>query len=372
MSQNKTKTYINIAAIKLNKISLLNQSKFKMLANNRFRESSNINNINIIQNENVEKINPLAKKNKIIKKHNILKQIDFNVNSSKTNMHKKNDNSNDDLSLTNNRLTSPRNIFKNKKVHLPILIYNNYNILLQNTNNKRNNNNRINLQKNVNIKNSTSFFFNSFFAKNNLFNKSKILKPNYTDKEIQTNEDFKTLNNESKNNLNKNNKNFIYKINIKSQRNLNEKKEEESSDDLDYKKEIEKIITNKPDIKNISQLTAMVNNKKLNENKYNNYVLLKSLYKIKNFKNAKFYKTEQNMKMTPIKSKEIDQKYFNKIKINQNKNNLSQNRHRLINFKKYQKKIAPKTYIYNLLNLSYESKNRKQNSKRSMSVISGS
>ena len=31
---------------------------------------------------------------------------------------------------------------------------------------------------------------------------------------------------------------------------------------------------------------------------------------------------------------------------------------RLFNFKKYQRKVIPKTYIYNLLNASYESKNQ--------------
>ena len=347
MSQ--ARTYINIASFKLNRISLLNQSTFNPFLNDA------VNKHNIFQNENIEKINPLTKKNKIIKKHNILKKIDFNVNTIKTNLLKKNNNTANDLSLINNKNFSPRNFFKNKKINLPILIYNKNNKLLQNSkNNKKNNTNRINLQKNIHMKNSTSFSFNSLNQRNNkndANNSLKILKPSFTDKEIQTSDDLRSIFNE-----NKENKSIRYKINIK--RNSNEKNEEDSSDDFDYKKEIEKILKNKPNMKNIPGIkNIFYNTKKIKINKYNNYVLLKSFYKIKNFKNDKFYKTEQNMKISPIKNKLVEASLFNKININQRKRNISQRQEqRLVNFKKYQRKVIPKTYIYNLLNLSYESK----------------
>ena len=347
MSQ--ARTYINIASFKLNRISLLNQSTFNPFLNDA------VNKHNIFQNENIEKINPLTKKNKIIKKHNILKKIDFNVNTIKTNLLKKNNNTANDLSLINNKNFSPRKFFKNKKINLPILIYNKNNKLLQNSkNNKKNNTNRINLQKNMHMKNSTSFSFNSLNQRNNkndANNSLKILKPSFTDKEIQTSDDLRSIFNE-----NKENKSIRYKINIK--RNSNEKNEEDSSDDFDYKKEIEKILKNKPNMKNIPGIkNIFYNTKKIKINKYNNYVLLKSLYKIKNFKNDKFYKTEQNMKTSPIKNKIVEAGLFNKININQRKRNISQRQEqRLVNFKKYQRKVIPKSYIYNLLNLSYESK----------------
>ena len=331
MSQTKARTYINIASFKLNRISLLNQSKFNPSLNDANNKNSNIS---IHQNENIGKINPLTKKDKIIKKHNILKKIDFNLNTIKTSLLKKSSNTANDLSIINNKVVSPINFFRNKKVNLPILIYNNYNKILQNSkNNKKSNTNRINLQKNIHMKNSTSFSFNSFNQRNNKNDSFKILKPSFTDKEIQTSDDLRSI--------------------------FNEKNGEDSSDDFDYKKEIEKILKNKPDMKNIPGIkNIFYNTKKIKINKYNNYILLKSLYKIKNFKND-FYKTEQNMKMAPIKNKLLETNLFNKININQRKKNMSQGQQqRLVNFKKYQRKVIPKTYIYNLLNASYESKNQ--------------
>ena len=338
----------------MNRISLLKQSKFNPSINDANNKNSNIS---IYHNENIGKINPLTKKNKIIKKHNILKKIDFNLNTIKTSLLKKSSNTANDLSIINHKVVSPINFFKNKKVNLPILIYNNYNKILQNSkNNKKSNSTRINLQKNLKRKNSTSFSFNSFNQRNNKNDSLKVLKPSFTDKEIQTSDDLRAIFNEK--NGKKENANNRYKINIK--KDSNEKNGEDSSDDFDYKKEIEKILKNKPDMKNIPGIkNIFYNTKKIKINKYNNYILLKSLYKLKNFKNDNFYKTEQNMKMIPIKNKLIETNLFSKININQRKKNMSQRQQeRLVNFKKYQRKVIPKTYIYNLLNFSYESKNQ--------------
>ena len=352
--KNNIRTYINIADFKLNRISLLNQSKFSPSLNNVFANK----NIDIVPDENYHKINPLAKKHKIVKKHNILKKIDFNINSYKTKLVKKNDNSNDDLSLVNVKENSPMNIFENKKLHLPILIYNNnnnYSKFLQNTRNFKNNRNRLNLQKNRSIKNTSSLSLNSFIQKNVMNNSnhiinniSKISKPNKTDKEIQTSDDLRTLNEEQKLGMNPNS---LYKLNFKNKYHSKEMNDDDSSDNFEYKKEIEKILTNKPVMKNIGDFNIMMeNNRKMNQSKYNNYIRLKSLYKVKSFK-KNFNKTEHNAKIMSIRPKNIDKNLFNKIFISHNNKNYSQRQKQFDGIKNYGRKIIPKAYIYNLLNL---------------------
>ena len=370
MSQNKSRTYINIASFKLNRISLFNQSGFNPFLH---KEKKTKNYINLFKQENnIQKINPLTKKNKIIKRHNILKKIDFYINDNKTYIEKNNNNSSKDLSLINSKPPSQRN-----NIHLPFLVYNNNYRLLQNEKRNRNNYSQpINLYKNYNLKNSYSYISNSVFSQNNLFNSNyqqnesnKNLKPNYTDKEIQTCDESqinsilsdKNRINISKINLN-NNK--IYKINLKSKITSNEKMEDDSNDDNDYKKEIEKIMSNKSrsHIRNLQEINKFIfhnnknNIKKIDPNEYKNFVLLKNLYKIKNFKSEKLFKTEQNIIMQDIKLKKLDKNFFNKINISKIQKNLRQGEQRLINFKRSQKIILPKTYIYNLLNQNYESK----------------
>jgi hypothetical protein len=98
-------------------------------------------------------------------------------------------------------------------------------------------------------------------------------------------------------------------------------------------------------------------------NKNSNYILLESLYNIKNYQNDKFYETD-NINRISFKNKIIDKNLFNKINIEPRKNNLSQKKSRLLNIKYKHNKIIPKTtYIYNLANQSTESK--LQNSRNS-------
>jgi len=391
MSQNKIRTYINIASFKLNRISLLNQSKFNPLMYKMLNiGNKNPKNYNLIKLENNHKINPLAKKHKIIKKHNILKQIDFYMTTNKVNSTKHNNNNiSNELNIINNKNTniSPKNYFQNKKNNLPILMFNNYNKLFQNSKifvKKNSNSNRINLYKNTIMKNSTSFTFKSFSSQSNLIQNnnnniavetSKVLKPNYTDKEIQTNDALISLNKENENNKthgiskinNDSQINQRYKINIKSKRNFNEKSDDDS-EESDYKKEIERIMTNRYDIRNLKDFSDYIlnnNNKNIdmNKNKNNNYILLESLYNIKNYQNDKFYETD-NINRISFKNKIIDKNLFNKINIEPRKNNLSQKKSRLLNIKYKHNKIIPKTtYIYNLANQSTESK--LQNSRNS-------
>ena len=379
MSQSKVRSYINIASFKLNRISLLNQSQFNPLLYSIYKIN---NKMNLLQQER-NKINPLTRKNKIIKKHNILKKIDFNINSNQANQQKHNNIYTNKSSLLNNKsrlIKSPYEHRASNNIHLPILAYNN-NLMILNSN-KNNDNSFRKLYQNNNMKNSNSFTFNSILSKNHFPNSSKnnnlpnlnditrndtikSFRPNYTNKEIQTSEELISLEYQH-NNKNENNKsrNKAYKIVIKSKLNSNEKNDEDSSDDFDYKKEIEKIITtkSKSNIKNLKGINDYYpnNNSKTRNKNDTNYISLRSLYKIKSFKNDKsdiFHQTEQEMKLTPLRNKKIDKNFINKIKFIQS-NNFNLRHHKLTKINKQERKSLPKYAIYKLLNKSYETKNQ--------------
>ena len=379
MSQSKVRSYINIASFKLNRISLLNQSQFNPLLYSIYKIN---NKMNLLQQER-NKINPLTRKNKIIKKHNILKKIDFNINSNQAYQQKNNNIYTNKSILLNNRsrlIKSPYEHRATNNIHLPILAYNN-NLMILNSN-KNNDNSFRKLYQNNNMKNSNSFTFNSILSKNHFPNSSKnnnlpnlnditrndtikSFRPNFTNKEIQTSEELISLEYQH-NNKNENNKsrNKAYKIVIKSKLNSNEKNDEDSSDDFDYKKEIEKIITteSKSNIKNLKGINDYYpnNNSKTRNKNDTNYISLRSLYKIKSFKNDKsdiFHQTEQEMKLTPLRNKKIDKNFINKIKFIQS-NNLNLRHHKLTKINKQERKSLPKYAIYKLLNKSYETKNQ--------------
>ena len=379
MSQSKVRSYINIASFKLNRISLLNQSQFNPLLYSIYKIN---NKMNLLQQER-NKINPLTRKNKIIKKHNILKKIDFNINSNQAYQQKNNNIYTNKSILLNNRsrlIKSPYEHRATNNIHLPILAYNN-NLMILNSN-KNNDNSFRKLYQNNNMKNSNSFTFNSILSKNHFPNSSKnnnlpnlnditrndtikSFRPNFTNKEIQTSEELISLEYQH-NNKNENNKsrNKAYKIVIKSKLNSNEKNDEDSSDDFDYKKEIEKIITtkSKSNIKNLKGINDYYpnNNSKTRNKNDTNYISLRSLYKIKSFKNDKsdiFHQTEQEMKLTPLRNKKIDKNFINKIKFIQS-NNFNLRHHKLTKINKQERKSLPKYAIYKLLNKSYETKNQ--------------
>jgi len=379
MSQSKVRSYINIASFKLNRISLLNQSQFNPLLYSIYKIN---NKMNLLQQER-NKINPLTRKNKIIKKHNILKKIDFNINSNQAYQQKNNNIYTNKSILLNNRsrlIKSPYEHRATNNIHLPILAYNN-NLMILNSN-KNNDNSFRKLYQNNNMKNSNSFTFNSILSKNHFPNSSKnnnlpnlnditrndtikSFRPNFTNKEVQTSEELISLEYQH-NNKNENNKsrNKAYKIVIKSKFNHNEKNDEDSSDDFDYKKEIEKIITtkSKSNIKNLKGINDYYtnNNSKTRNKNDTNYISLRSLYKIKSFKNDKsdiFHQTEQEMKLTPLRNKKIDKNFINKIKFIQS-NNFNLRHHKLTKINKQERKSLPKYAIYKLLNKSYEIKNQ--------------
>ena len=379
MSQSKVRSYINIASFKLNRISLLNQSQFNPLLYSIYKIN---NEMNLLQQER-NKINPLTRKNKIIKKHNILKKIDFNINSNQAYQQKNNNIYTNKSILLNNRsrlIKSPYEHRATNNIHLPILAYNN-NLMILNSN-KNNDNSFRKLYQNNNMKNSNSFTFNSILSKNHFPNSSKnnnlpnlnditrndtikSFRPNFTNKEIQTSEELISLEYQH-NNKNENNKsrNKAYKIVIKSKFNHNEKNDEDSSDDFDYKKEIEKIITtkSKSNIKNLKGINDYYtnNNSKTRNTNDTNYISLRSLFKIKNFRNDKtdiFHQTEQEVKLIPLRNKKIDKNFINKINFIQ-RNNLNLRHHKLTKINKQERKSLPKYAIYKLLNKSYETKNQ--------------
>ena len=379
MSQSKVRSYINIASFKLNRISLLNQSQFNPLLYSIYKIN---NKMNLLQQER-NKINPLTRKNKIIKKHNILKKIDFNINSNQAYQQKNNNIYTNKSILLNNRsrlIKSPYEHRATNNIHLPILAYNN-NLMILNSN-KNNDNSFRKLYQNNNMKNSNSFTFNSILSKNHFPNSSKnnnlpnlnditrndtikSFRPNFTNKEIQTSEELISLEYQH-NNKNENNKsrNKAYKIVIKSKFNHNEKNDEDSSDDFDYKKEIEKIITtkSKSNIKNLKGINDYYtnNNSKTRNTNDTNYISLRSLFKIKNFRNDKtdiFHQTEQEVKLIPLRNKKIDKNFINKINFIQ-RNNLNLRHHKLTKINKQERKSLPKYAIYKLLNKSYETKNQ--------------
>ena len=379
MSQSKVRSYINIASFKLNRISLLNQSQFNPLLYSIYKIN---NKMNLLQQER-NKINPLTRKNKIIKKHNILKKIDFNINSNQANQQKHNNIYTNKSSLLNNKsrlIKSPYEHRASNNIHLPILAYNN-NLMILNSN-KNNDNSFRKQNQNNNMKNSNSFTFNSILSKNNFPNSSKnnnlpyfnnitrndtikSFRPNFTNKEIQTSEELISLEYQ-RNNKNENNKsrNKAYKIVIKSKLNSNEKNDEDSSDDFDYKKEIEKIITtkSKSNIKNLKGINDYYtnNNSKTRNTNDTNYISLRSLFKIKNFRNDKtdiFHQTEQEVKLIPLRNKKIDKNFINKINFIQ-RNNLNLRHHKLTKINKQERKSLPKYAINKLLNKSYETKNQ--------------
>ena len=365
MSQSKIRSYINFASFKLNRISLLNQSQFNPLFHNIFKIH---NKMNLFKQEK-KKMNLLTRKNKIIKKHNILKKIDFYINTNQANH------------IFPKAILEP---MTNNKMFLPKLAYNNNRIFHYS---KKNINDYSNtkLYQNSNMKNSNSFSFHSIFSKYNYFNKNinniasyndgsdsaKSFKPNFTDKEIQTSDDLRNFNNEYNsnninniNNSNSNLENKTYKI-IKSKLNFIEKNENDSSDDFDYKKDLEKIITtkSKSNFKNLKKIDNYSSNNNSNNTKKNktNYILLKNLYKIKNFKNEKkdiLHQTKQNTKLVAFKNKKIDKSLMDKFNIIPRLNNISLRRENLIRLNKYPKKVLPKDTIYNLINQSFESKNQ--------------
>ena len=331
MSQTKKRNfYINIGSFKLNRISLLKQSGFNILLkklyipqrkldifkesliNNKgekpfdiyFTPIQNIN-TNIKLKGNNYKTNPLSEKNKIIKRHNILKKIDFNTNSLKNNLDR---NNKLELYLYNNSNNNNYNNIYNTRTNLTINKLNNEVLnlpFLTNTNreqNKISKKTNIQLYKNINTSSSYNDFLpidisspsvkqlNNIKKYDNIFTNEKIkntyvdilkkLKPNCSNKEIQTN--ISNINKKENNE-----KKIIHNKDLNS----NDFSDETSSNDIDDIKEIENIISKS----NLKKYNKNINNYQsdnyykndtdinksqniLKNKNRSNFILLKGLY----------------------------------------------------------------------------------------------
>ena len=343
MSKIKRKKYYRKENLfKIKNISLLNQFGFNFSHNNlKFKEKiindkESDNPMDIYcspiqkkgKNFKIEnyKEKSLSKNNKIIKKRNILQKIDFNTYSINNYINKK---KKIQFCIYNNNIINYNSNLKisDKTIGLPLLITTNF------EENQKFRNNKINISSSFNNFLSSNFFsstssplkyFNNIKNNNkkyrnilykNIFTNEKLknsyngtqkkLKPNYSDKEIQTNFDFFS---EKKNiNNNNNNKKYINNSSKNKEFNYEDDKDESSSNDIDDIKELEKIISKSSiniqannkrkfyNLKNNYTSNNLYNNNNYinvinnsdneikNEEKNNNFILLKSLYKVKNY-----------------------------------------------------------------------------------------
>ena len=228
MSKIKRKKYYRKENLfKIKNISLLNQFGFNFSHNNlKFKEKI----INDKESENPMEIycspiqkkgknfkienykeKSLSKNNKIIKKRNILQKIDFNTYSINNYINKK---KKIQFCIYNNNIINYNSNLKisDKTIGLPLLITTNF------EENQKFRNNKINISSSFNNFLSSNFFsstssplkyFNNIKNKNNKYRNilykniftnekqnnsyndtQKKLKPNHSDKEIQTNFDF--------------------------------------------------------------------------------------------------------------------------------------------------------------------------------------
>ena len=165
MKANTNRKIFNLSKLKINRISLLNQSNLnaplkqlyiakskirnmiKEINNNKSEEKQINVFFNPIKNKNMNinnKISPLSEKRKIVRKHNILQNIDFNMNLIQDKNNNSNDNNNNkslELNLNNSKFNKSsfsrnnnKNLFDNK-----------------NKNNSSNSNFNFNMSKKINF-----------------------------------------------------------------------------------------------------------------------------------------------------------------------------------------------------------------------------
>jgi len=169
MSEMKTNTnrkIFNLSKLKINRISLLNQSNLnaplkqlyiakskirnmiKEINNNKSEEKQINVFFNPIKNKSMNinnKISPLSEKRKIVRKHNILQNIDFNMNLIQAKNNNSNDNNNNNKSLELN--------LNNSKFNKSSFSRNNNKNLFdnKNKNNSSNSNFNFNMSKKINF-----------------------------------------------------------------------------------------------------------------------------------------------------------------------------------------------------------------------------
>ena len=389
---------------KIRQISSVNNIKKSVKPFNIYFSPIDNHNINTNKKENNNKPNPLTEKNRIIKKHNILQKIDFNINQIKNSGNNNNikielnlfnniDNNlyiyNDISSLYNNTISTHKNNSSNisnknnnnnfiQSLNLPLLTHNNKetfpnsNIVLKNS--------KISLKKKAktpsSLKNLKSYnsspsikcltilkHFNKLFTNEKIKNiqNLKRLKPNYTEQSLNTKFDY-FINNE---NNKGNNKNEEYIIN-------NENEESSSNEDNCDIKEIEKIIStteneNKKEFNSYNYNISSINNSENSRENKKDYILLDSLFKVKNYKinkkkNIKKSKTTRNIFLNDNSNKRNELNIGNNIE-NKN-NNLKKNIFNINNNSKENNNLNEKKNINlqnYLMTYDYQNKNNKKN-----------
>ena len=350
----KKKFHITINPIKLNRISLVNQSGLNNLFTKMIITKQQINLFNklsklqsspliniyfsnskmLIPNNNItSKPNKLIKKNKIIKKHNILQKIDFNMNlvkGIKSNLFNnatlqistKNYNNNIISNKGNTQQMNQTNIPKSyprknpKTLNFPMLtnlgVYSHAFEEGSNFNSKSSRS----LYSNINkvIRNRCPKFSDSIKRYKIPRNHSNLRKhindeilpefplkarPKFLSQKVQTENDY------YKKQSIKNNKTYI-DFDSKISGINDEINNSDSSNDIENSKELEKIIN-----KSSRKYYIKKREKKSMTNR-NDFILLNSLYKVKDYRNEHDNANSRTSRYTQIKKDIVEKiKQFN-------------------------------------------------------------
>jgi len=313
---NTNRKIFNLSKLKINRISLLNQSNLnvplkqlyiaksklrnmiKEIINNKSEEKqfnvffNPIRNptMNINYRENSNKLSPLSEKRKIVRKHNILQNIDFNINLIQAKNNKSIDNNNNDnksLELNVNNGKFNQSSFSRNKAKT---LFNNKN-KSSNSNNNFNTSKKMNFDKTINLPilkysseesinnlNQNNYKTNSPLnissPMNNYLNILKKYNKIFTKKSKSKDKNKIEIN--KYNSYHKNNHNLNLNINHEYNNNnkeeiikISEHIEESTSNDNNFDiKEIENIITNSSNNVNINKNINYYrnNNKNINKN----------------------------------------------------------------------------------------------------------
>ena len=314
---NTNRKIFHLSKLKINRISLLNQSNLNVPLKQLYISKSKIRNmikeinnnksdekqfnvffnpirkpsLNINYRENSNKLSPLSEKRKIVRKHNILQNIDFNMNLIQGKSNKSIDNKSLELNLNNNKFkqssfsrNNDNTFFNNKNkssnsnnnlniskknndfdktINLPILRYGNEESI---HNLKQNNYNNYKTNSPLKISSPMSNSLNILKKYNTIFTKksqSKDRNKNENENEINK------YNSYYKNNHNLNlKKNYEYNNNNNEEIiKISEHIEESTSNDNNFDmKEIENIISNSSNNVKINKKSNYYRNNNNNKN----------------------------------------------------------------------------------------------------------
>jgi len=364
MKANTNRIIFNLSKLKINRISLLNQSNLnaplkqlyiaKSKIRNMIKEINNNksgeNQINVffnpIKNKSMNinnKLSPLSEKRKIVRKHNILQNIDFNMNLIQAKNNNSNDNNNNkslELNLNNSKFNKSsfsrnnnKNLFDNKNknnssnsnfnfnmskkinfdktINLPMLKYSSEESIhnLKQSNYKTNSLLSISLPKrnHINILNK----YNKIFT-----NKNKR-KDKDDDKDKNKNE----INMYNSYHKNKFNLNLNHEYNNKEEKiKISENIEESTSNDNNFDfTEIEKIISNSSKNPKSSKKINYYRNNNRNTYKNANEVNLKKDIFLNDLQQSK----KDNL-LNISNNKFINEIINDRIEISNNTNKVSQ------------------------------------------------